>query len=74
MYICNCCKKIIPDILDEGMRLHYQFQYGSQHDGDFIDLAVCPNCADKIYDSLKEVCQIDPLVPLTDQVEAKIFS
>jgi len=66
MFICNRCKKVVPDVVGDGMRIKYQFKYGSQYDGDFFDMAICKDCADVIADKIRDSCQIDPLVHLTD--------
>lgn len=66
MFICNRCKKVVPDAVGDGMKIQYHFQYGSQYDGDIFDMAICKDCADVIADKIRENCQIDPLVQLAD--------
>lgn len=61
MFICNKCKRIFPDLDGYGMRVQYQFGYGSKRDGDLFDLTVCNECADAIADAVAQVCAINPI-------------
>lgn len=69
MYICNCCKKIFPDVQDAGMKINYRFKYGSAHDGDIFDMTICDDCADKIAEGVEPMCQISPFITFEDEDE-----
>lgn len=64
MFICNRCKKIFPDLEGYGMRVQYQFGYGSIHDGDMFDLTVCNECVDSIANAVSNVCAISPIASI----------
>lgn len=56
--ICNCCGKEISSVafhMDEIM------PYGSEHDGDLFTLDLCANCMDKLVETIRPLCKIDPL-------------
>ena len=60
---CNMCGKDFDDI-DMGFKfgVHCRIGYGSQYDGDKVDLDLCPECFDKFIHNLRKKCKIDPIV------------
>jgi DNA-directed RNA polymerase subunit RPC12/RpoP len=60
---CNMCGKEF-DNLDEDFKfgVHWRIGFGSQHDGDKVDLDLCPECFDKFIYKLRKKCKIDPIV------------
>lgn len=60
---CNICGKEFNDF-DEDFEfgVHWRIGYGSQHDGDKVDLDLCPECFDKFIHKLRKKCKIDPIV------------
>ena len=58
---CNRCGKVF-DIYDEQERFgfHYTVGYGSIYDLTKIDLNLCCECFDEIYNAVKKQCVIPP--------------
>lgn len=60
--ICNVCGQPFTDLDEqEHIGLHTKIGYGSRHDGDTIDLDICPDCFDKLIDGFTEKCAINPM-------------
>lgn len=60
--VCNMCGKPFSEWdKDENRCLHDTFGYGSKHDGDTIDLDLCCDCFDEVFDELRKKCKHDPL-------------
>lgn len=59
---CNMCGSIM-DYWDValGFNLHMLVGYGSQYDGDRIDLDICSNCFDKHFPKVIKACKISPI-------------
>lgn len=57
--LCNICGKPL-DLFDmqENFYIHKKIGYGSEHDGDYVDLHLCCDCFDKIVAS----CKVSPIV------------
>ena len=66
MFICNKCKRVFPDLEGYGMRLRYQFGYGSKYDGDMFDLTVCNECADTVAEAVEKICAYSPIVAVNE--------
>lgn len=61
--LCNLCGKEF-DIWDEQEEfgIHTRPGYGSQYDGDDVDLDLCCRCFDRLMNKLIPMCKLDPLV------------
>ena len=57
--ICNKCGKVM-DACDMQMEFHVRkiLGYGSEHDGDEIELDLCCACVDELVNS----CSISPII------------
>lgn len=71
--VCNLCGKTVDErVMDCDFSIHTSLGYGSKYDGDWLDIDLCPECADKVIDALQDKCKIQirtPLFPETN-VEA----
>lgn len=56
--ICNCCGK---EIGSAAFHMDKMMPYGSEHDGDLFTLDLCANCMDKLVETIRPLCKIDPL-------------
>lgn len=56
--ICNCCGK---EIGSAAFHMDEIMPYGSEHDGDLFTLDLCANCMDKLVETVRPLCKIDPL-------------
>ena len=67
-HYCNMCGKEL-DMWDEqeGFSIHKKIGYGSIYDGDYLNLNLCCECADKIIGE----CKIHPIVPAKSYSTAK---
>lgn len=60
--LCNVCGKTFTDYDEqEHIGLHTKLGYGSEYDGEVIDLDVCCECFDKMLDKLVSQCKINPI-------------
>ncbi len=56
---CNKCgKPISKEEQDSSIWLRKQMGYHSQHDGDRVDLDLCPTCSDNELEALQERCEV----------------
>ncbi len=61
--ICNYCGKELDEFdLQEEFNIHTIVGYGSEHDGEEIDLWLCCECFDKIVDK----CELSPTIREVD--------
>lgn len=58
---CNMCGKQF-DLWDEQEKFgfHYHVGYGSKHDGETIDVDLCCDCFDQVYDQIAAKCVYKP--------------
>lgn len=60
--VCNLCGKTIDEFMATcDFSVHTLLGYGSRHNGDFLDLDLCPDCADVLIDTLQEKCKVPVL-------------
>jgi len=59
---CNKCGKTL-DFFDtqNDFELHRHPGYGSKYDLGYIDLHLCNNCFDELFENLRSQCVVDPL-------------
>lgn len=68
--VCNLCGKIVDERMIEcQFSLHTMMAYGSRHDGDLLDIDLCPGCADKVIEELQEKCKIPVLTSVFQEDE-----
>jgi len=61
--LCNWCKKpLYRKDISGGVSLHKEMGYGSQFDGQLLDLDLCPECSDKFVKMIENQCKISMLV------------
>lgn len=54
---CNLCGKELNEFdVQENYSLHRHIGYGSEHDGETLDLHICCECMDEIINK----CIVDP--------------
>lgn len=64
--VCNRCGKVMNRFdLQQEFYYHRELGYGSEHDGDMIELDLCCECIDRIVDT----CLISPIVKSRFDVE-----
>lgn len=60
--VCNLCGKTIGEFMKAcDFSVHTLLGYGSRYDGDFLDLDLCPDCADELIDILQKKCKVPVL-------------
>lgn len=56
--ICNICGKVLTKCEEKNhVKINQVMGYGSQFDGDRVDMDICNKCFDKLI----ERCKIDPI-------------
>lgn len=56
--VCNVCGKVLTRCEEKNhVKINQVIGYGSQFDGDRVDMDICNECFDKLI----ERCKIDPI-------------
>lgn len=57
--ICNKCGKTMDDFdLQQEFYYHKELCYGSEHDGDTVEIDLCCDCIDDLINS----CKVSPVI------------
>ncbi len=64
--VCNMCGKELSFCdRDQNFSIHSHFGYGSEHDGDILDLDLCRGC----METLIKACVIRPVIDRDEWIE-----
>lgn len=67
MKICDCCCNPIPFSHNQNQPIRFQFDYGSEFDGDIFNAELCTSCKDKISKTVASLCQYPVIHGFTPQ-------